>query len=450
MNFRSRTALTIAVLTALALGGAFTAVSAAFNGLQRRQLDASLRAIAAQEAAEAPKNHLSFSEGPGPAANDVGPLTKYGVIYDERGRVVSATPPFDVNPPPLARFAANRDRAFDLRFQGNHLRAIVLPIPGHPGKRLLLATSRDDLDGDEAFLFRAMLVAFLVAVAWASAVAFWMSGRLTSTHRALADVVRTLAGGDLNARVSVKPSDPEVAQLGRDINELAVRLGELLASHERFIAYAAHELRSPLAALYGELQQALRRERDSEGYRQAIEVALSASRDLKLLAEDLLTLARSRAETAAPTARVRAEQVIAAARDMVGALAQKRGVRIVVKGEMERELPDRNGDTARLLRNLLENAIRHSPSGDVVSVSVEHDAGKLLLAVADGGAGVEPGERAAIFEPFYRSRGASSSEGSGLGLGIAREIARSHGGDVTLDTSWSRPGARFVIQLPSV
>src|SRR5215216_7057087 len=208
MTFRAKTALTIAILTALALGGAFTAVSEAFNGLQRRQLDASLRSVAAQEAQEAPAHHFSFSDRPGPAANDVGPLTKYGIIFDETGMLVSATPPFDVDPPSLRSLRSSVGHAFDLWFGGSHFRCVLVEIPQHPGRLLFLATSRDDLDGDEAFLFRAMLAAFFVAVLWAAAVSYWMGGRLTLAHRDIASVVRRVSQGDLAARVNVKPSDP--------------------------------------------------------------------------------------------------------------------------------------------------------------------------------------------------------------------------------------------------
>ncbi|MDF3071758.1 MAG: Osmosensitive channel histidine kinase KdpD, partial [Polyangiaceae bacterium] len=296
MTFRFKTVLTIVVLTALALGGAFTAVSAAFNRLQRTQLDASLLRVAEQEAREAPLHRFSFTDGPGPAANDVGPLTKYGIIYHVDGRVLSATPPFDQKPPALARIKRPPGQAFDIRFEGSHFRGVFVSIPAHPGKLLFLATSRDDLDGDEAFLHRAMVVAFLVAVLWVAAVARWMGGRLTLAHRDIASVVRRVTQGDLSARVKVAASDPQVERLGRDINEMVARLDELLKSQQRFIAYAAHELRTPLAALFGELQQARRKQRGLRDYEETIDAALSAARHLTMLAEDLLTLAGARAK----------------------------------------------------------------------------------------------------------------------------------------------------------
>jgi two-component system heavy metal sensor histidine kinase CusS len=447
MSFRFRTALTIAVLTAAALGAAFAAVSAAFNGLQRRQLDASLLEVAEQEALEAPTHGFRFSDRPGPAANDVGPLTKYGVIYDEHGSVLSATPPFDLAPPALRRLEHPLRAAFDWWFEGNDLRGVVVAIPGNPGKSLFLATSREDLDGDEAFLFHAMLVAFLVAVAWVSAVAYWMSGRLTRDHRAIAAVAQAVAAGNLDVRVRVESRDPEMERLGHDIDEMVVQLGELLLSHQRFIAHAAHELRSPLTALYGELQQALRKERDADGYRSAIVAALTATRRLKLLAEDLLTLARTRAERSDDEARIPLQSALDDASLTVEALAKEHEVVIKLGGD-GCWVTDRNGDTSRLFRNLLENAIRYSPRGGAVRVDVSPGERFVAIAISDQGPGIDEAERGAVFEPFFRSRGPRRSDGAGLGLGIAREIARAHGGE--LELARTAAGARFVVSLPAL
>lgn len=450
MNLRLQTALTVAVLTTLALGGAFAGVSAAFNGMQRRQLDVSLRSVAAQEAEEAPSHGFAFSDGPGPAANDVGPLTKYGIIFDEQGRVLSATAPFDVAPPARRNLSKPLGAAFDLRFQGSHFRGVLVAIPRHPGKVLFLAASRDDLDGDEAFLFRAMLVAFLVAVAWVAAVAYWMGGRLTRAHHAVADVARQVTEGDLSARVRVRSGDPEVEQLGRDINGIVDRLGTLLASQERFVAHAAHELRSPLAALYGELQQALRKDRDAEGYRGAIEAALVATRRLNVLAEDLLTLARTRASGSMPHESVAVDIAVSEARSVVEQLARSRNVTLETELDAAGAIPYRNGDTARLLRNLLENAVRCSPENGVVRLRARRQDGKVEIAVCDDGPGVAEGDREAIFEPFSHAKGTAPIGGAGLGLAIAREIARAHGGDLVLDHSGpERRGARFVVSFPA-
>ncbi|MBM3521716.1 MAG: HAMP domain-containing histidine kinase [Alphaproteobacteria bacterium] len=446
MSFRGRMTLTIAVLTAIALGGAFTAVSSAFNRLQRQQLDRSLLTMAQTEAAEAPRNAFNFSSGPGPATNDVGPLSAFGVIFDERGTTLSATAPFDVSPPDRSILRRALAEPFDLRHPSGPVRGVVVAVPGHEGKRVFLATSRADLDGDETFLFRAMFSAFLVAVAWVGLVAYWMGGRLVRDHHAIASVARAVARGDLTARSGIQSKDPEVAQLSRDIDEMIERLAELVNAQQRFIAHAAHELRSPLAALSGELQQALRKERDAEGYKRAIQSALVAARRLTLLAEDLLTLARLRADSVPAYDTVDVARVIELAIAPVEPLAAAHGVEIVRRAEPAR-IPDRNGDTSRLVRNLLENAIRFSPRGGCVRVEAVAEDSFARITVTDQGPGVAAAERQHIFTAFFRGAGSIGTHGAGLGLGIAREIARSYGGDVKLEVA-AKEGARFVISLP--
>jgi two-component system OmpR family sensor kinase len=447
MSFRTRTALATAVLTAIALGGAFSAVAAAFNGLQLRQLDASLLAIAASETAEAPKLGFHFSSGPGPAGNDVGPLTTYGVIFDETGRVLSATAPFYEQPLDQGILLRPLGTAFDLMHGGVHMRAVLVGVPGHLGKHLLVATSRDDLDGDEAFLFKAMLTAFGVAVAWIGFIAYWMSGRLIRDHQAIATVARRVAGGDLSARTAVGSRDPEVVQLASDIDEMVERLGELVDSQQRFIAHAAHELRSPLAALSGELQQALRKPRSVDDYKGVIQSSLAAARRLTVLAEDLLALARIKTDATSPPEVIEISAMLAAAVGGVEHLANAHGVAVSRPTAVRGWVADRRGDTSRLLRNLLENAIRFSPPGETVRIGVTSAGAMARIVVADSGPGIDVAERNQVFTPFFRGKGAASTEGTGLGLGIAREIANSYGGDVELDAT-SAVGARFIVSLP--
>jgi two-component system OmpR family sensor kinase len=446
MSFHTRVAIAVGGLTAVALGGAFYGVAAAFNGLQRRQLDASLLSIAALEAIEAPHNDFRFSTGLEPAANDIGPLTTYGVISDG-DRIIAATTPFDLHPPADGVRRMPLGKAFDFEHETVNMRGVNVAIPGNPGLRLLVATSREDLDGDEAFLFLAMLTAFAVSVAWASLIAYWMSGRLIRDHQAIADVARRVAAGDLSARADVRSRDPEIIQLGVDMNEMVQRLGDLLSTQQKFIAHAAHELRSPLAALSVELQQAHRKERDVDEYKRAIRSALAATRRLTGLAEDLLVLARVTSDASAAKENIGIDTILDAALEIVEPLASSRSVRIARASFGSGCIADHRGDTVRLLRNLLENAIRFSPPGGTVRVDVTCDALMARLSIADHGPGVEAEEREQIFLPFYRGRNGASSEGTGLGLGIAREIARSYGGDIVVDPSTSE-GARFIVSLP--
>lgn len=447
MKLRLRLALTIAVTTALTLGIAFAAVFSTYTGVLQRRLDDSLLAVARSEAAEAPANGFRFSTRPGPAASDVGPLETYGVIYDENGVVLASTDPFTAAPPARADVERTPGTPFDLHYAKQNLRVIVVRVPSSPGRLVMLAMPRDEIDGDARSLLRGMLLALAVALPWASFVAYWIGGRLTRDHAAIAKVARAVARGDLSVRVASRSPDAEVAQLARDIDEMVERLAESMTSQERFVANAAHELRAPLTALYAELQQALRRERSGPEYRTAIAQAIEETKRLRAVADDLLVIAGARHDAAfAPEPRPIA-LALNEARAIVEKAAAERAVEFTQSGTTSVVVEERNRDLTRLFRNLFENAVRHSPDGGVVRVHVASTE-RIRISVSDEGDGIAEADRAHVFEPFFRGERGKRDRGTGLGLAIAREIARAHGGDVRLDATPASGGAAFVVELP--
>jgi two-component system heavy metal sensor histidine kinase CusS len=206
-------------------------------------------------------------------------------------------------------------------------------------------------------------------------------------------------------------------------------------------------LRSPLTTLYGELTHALRRPRDAAEYRRVIEDVLDSTRRLKQLAEDLLALARIGAEPPGPDVVLAGACVQEAVR-WVARAAQDRRVTITVAGP-DAALRGQPRDLARMLRNLLDNALAHAPPDSRVEVTLARREDVVVIAVSDQGPGVPTADRERVFEPFYRGalERAEGDAGAGLGLAIAREIARAHGGDVVLGDAPTR-GARFVVTVP--
>ena len=298
MRFRTRLIVTITVTTLVTLGGATVAISTVVNNAQERQLDDALVAEAHEEAREASElggEQLAISDRPGPYANDVGPLTKYGVIYSKDADVLARTPTFKgaCPVPDLWKLPYARERPFNLWCGAEHLRAVLVPLPRRTDITLMLAAPRTDLDGDAAFLTRAIVVALIVSVFWALTLSFWLVRRLMRDHSAIASVARKVADGDLSARIHHLSMDDEMAQLARSIDTMIERLAALVASQERFVANAAHELQSPITALYTELQQIIRRPRSVEEYQACVVSALDTTRQLETLAQDLLILIRS-------------------------------------------------------------------------------------------------------------------------------------------------------------
>ncbi|HEY6878040.1 MAG TPA: ATP-binding protein, partial [Polyangiales bacterium] len=257
-----------------------------------------------------------------------------------------------------------------------------------------------------------------------------------------------VAAGDLDARVPLPARENEAAQLARDVNQMIARLSALLSNHRVFIAHAAHELRSPLTSLYGELSHALRKSRSAEEYKQAIAEALDATKRLMSLAEDLLALARLADRDLEPAQQLELAALVERAAKSLSAESAQRGVAIEIAGRAGK-IAGRPLDLERLLRNLLENALRHAPAGSRVVVTLERDQEQRVRVLNRGGPIPEP-DRERIFEPFVRGAYASADghPGAGLGLAIARQIAVGHGGRLALSAPQGDV-VEFVLSLPA-
>jgi two-component system heavy metal sensor histidine kinase CusS len=450
VSFRARFVGAIAVVNLITLGAAFVGVKLLVDANEQQRFDDVLHREATEEAHEIANSggeRLQISPRLRPNPDDVGPWTKFALLYTAEGEVLDVTaqwrgeqPAFDQIPTPVG----------DLMVAGERLRGLVIEIPGHPGTSLLLAAPRRDLDRNSRYLAQVMALVFGFAFVTTLVLSSGVVRRLTRVHQRIAEVARRVSGRDAHARVGRVDGAPEIVQLAHDIDQMIERLELLLEAQSTFIAHAAHELRSPLTSLYGELSHALRRSRDADQYRAAIEEALDATRRLKDLAEDLLALARIGRDRSPPTSLVELGEVCSEAVAMVGSEARARGIRIETRVDPMTVRGD-GMDLARLVRNVLENAIRHSPPSGVVELAGRREGDHATLRVRDQGPGItaEDGER--IFQPFFRGgqERASTGPGSGLGLAIAREIASHHGGALELQPE-AASGACFVLRLPLV
>jgi two-component system heavy metal sensor histidine kinase CusS len=448
IGFRGRLVAGVTVLTMVTLGVAFTVIEVVVTRSQERHFDHALVRAAHEEAAGiAASGRLAISPRPGPPASEVGPSPKHRAITAASGEIFAATEGFAAAAPGSLR--RRPDTCFDVWSGGEHLRAVRVAIPKHPGASLLLAAPRTELDGDMVFLRRAMELVFIVAVAWTVAVASFMVRIFTRNQRRIAQVVRKVAAGDLSVRVGAVQTSGDEARLVRDLDEMIERLSNLFSAQRVFIAHAAHELRSPLTALYGELALALRRSRGADEYRRAIQEAFESTRQLKQLAEDLLTVARLGATPPPSVEPIDVRAALDEAQEIVTADGAAPGAPVQVAGRCRPALAS-HGDVVRLLRNLLENALRHSPQGGRVRVSLADEGDAVAITVADDGSGVPREERSQIFAPFYRGTTVPTVSGAeaGLGLTIARGIARAYGGDVVLDEA-ATAGACFRVTLPA-
>jgi two-component system sensor histidine kinase QseC len=240
----------------------------------------------------------------------------------------------------------------------------------------------------------------------------------------------------------------EIAPLVEALNGLFARIAELLESERRFTADAAHELRTPIAAIRAQAQVAQGAGRDDAARAQALAATLAGCDRATRLVEQLLTLARL--ESSAQASRETVD-LAALAREVLaelapGALAQHQSLELEAEGSW----PVRGSATllAVLLRNLADNALRYGGDGARVQVTLTREAAQVLLRVEDSGPGLSDEQRSHLGERFFRVLG-TAAPGSGLGWSIVKRIAAVHGAEVTTARSAALGGLAVRVAFPA-
>lgn len=222
----------------------------------------------------------------------------------------------------------------------------------------------------------------------------------------------------------------EVAPFLLSINGLLARTQQNIQKQQRFIADAAHELRTPVAALsiLSENIQNASSEEDRKQRQQLLQQGLGR---LRLLVAQLLDLARLQGDYAGPKEIVSFNKIVQDAITDLYSLAEAKQIDLGISHQEQLSVLNQGNGLSQLVRNAIDNAIRYTPNGGTINVSLYAEEGNAIFRVEDTGSGVPEEELQLIFEPFYRTQG-NSQPGNGLGLAISLEIARNLGGHITL------------------
>jgi two-component system, OmpR family, sensor kinase len=305
------------------------------------------------------------------------------------------------------------------------------------------------------FLGAGVLVGTVLAYLAGLAVASRAMRPISSLTAAAREIASTR---DPSRRMPTLRSDDEVAELARTLEQMLRSLDQARSETEQamqrqreFVADASHELRTPLTSILAnlELLQASLDQRGDDEDHAAVGSALRSSQRMSRLVSDLLLLAR------ADAGRTSARRECDLAEIAAGALAEVRPVAtdhhislnagaVTVEGN-----PD---ELHRMVLNLLDNAVRHTPAGTDVNVGVSREDGRAVLEVTDDGPGIPAGLENQVFARFVRGAGPADQaggDGTGLGLAIVEAVASSHGGGAEAGTS-PQGGARFTVHLPAV
>jgi two-component system, OmpR family, sensor kinase len=283
----------------------------------------------------------------------------------------------------------------------------------------------------------------LTLLALVGVAVWWL---LRSALRPVARMTREAAAWseqDLDRRFNLGPAHDELTRLGETLDGLLDRLAASLRHERRFSAEMSHELRTPLAKLSAEAELTLRRDRTGDEYREALAAVLLNANQIERIVDALVAAAR---REAGARGIADAAAVAHAVADTCAEVARERGVEIDVREPTAGLRVGVDEDLAeRILHPVVENACRYGRSRVVLAVARE-GAG-VAFAVDDDGPGVTAEEREAIFEPAVRgSAGRRSGVGAGLGLALARRLARAAEGEIELREAG---GGRFVVLLPA-
>ena len=433
-----RVRLLLAVVAAVAVALAIGIVAA--NVLLGQRLSASATDVArAQAETERASLHVADGRVSAPPETATGAVASQAWVF-ARGRTIEA-PRAPAELDAAARsLRSSPERSLDL---GERVRLYALPIV-EDGTRYGTVVSAVSLDAYEETGRAALVGSLLLAVALLGAVtaaSWWMLGRALLPVSRMTEDAEAWSANDLDRRFGLGEPYDELTHLAATLDALLERIAAGIRHEQRFAAELSHELRTPLARAKGRTELMLRRERAPEEYRTALQAIDRNIDEMTGTVDALMAAARHEAGLTRETS-----DVAAAVRATVAATppSPRVPVRVHVPDRAVRVSADHDL-LVRMVQPLVDNACRYGRSG--VDVSVAQVGSSADVEVADDGPGVTAEERERIFEPGTRgSAGRTADGGAGLGLALARRLARSVGGDITAGADV--PGGRFTLRLP--
>jgi two-component system sensor histidine kinase TctE len=373
----------------------------------------------------------------------------YYLVTGPKNEYITGEP--DLPPPPDP--FSERVNYYDEHYQGRPVRIVTLRLPLESGKNesmVMVQVAENRASRNEfarLILFR-MVLPQLLLIVFAGLMLWYAVGRGLAPLETIRREVESRSHRDLSA-LPVEDTPQEVRPLISAMNELLDRLSLALASQQRFIADAAHQLRTPIAGLKTQTELALRQTPTGEAH-DTLKQLRNATEQATHLVNQLLSLARAEppAGRVQATERVDLETLARGATTEWVPRALERNVDLGFDADSQRAHVEGDPFLLReMLNNLLDNAIRYTQPGGQVTVRVSAEAGRSVLTIEDNGPGIPENERGRVFERFYRVLG-TGVEGCGLGLAIVREIAQTHGAEVKLTPAQGGTGTIARVIFP--
>lgn len=451
----------LALLAALLLCLIQFVLSAAFYSFTSHwllsQVDESLMTTAAQVAAalndgeplEADDLHFQFDEGSQATATFLRERRFFiRAINLNTGDILGESALYDL---PVTAQARSGSANFETLPSESLIRVYTLPLEDGAPLALQVGQSLDEAHQTQSQILR-LLIFMLIATALLALVSGWfLANRALIPVNAITRTARDISEKDLSRRIVMPLPNDELGQLAQTFNGMLDRIESAFRRQRQFTADAAHELRTPLSIMQTGLEVVLSQQRTAKDYRATLENMREEVLRLSQLTTHLLLLARADAHTLtiephpvdlSLLLNTVAEQVAVAAEQKRITLQCDIPPSVYVKADEDRLI--------QLVLNLLENAVKYTSTGGSITVRLTESSGQVCFSIVDTGVGISPQHLPHIFDRFYRIDRSRNREqgGFGLGLAIARQIARLHGGDIHV-TSQVGVGTQFTVTLPT-
>lgn len=371
------------------------------------------------------------------------------VIADKEGKIVGSSLASEndeaINSLVREVIQSNEQTFLNRKIGVTNLRFWTNPISkdGRSIGVILVAHPIDVIENSLSDLVSAMSLVYVSLVILTTYGGYLLSQKATQPIREITEKITRITAENLNERVAVRQTGDEIEELSETFNSLMDRLDSAFKRERQFIGDVAHELKTPLATLQGEIELALTKKRKSEEYRHALKEALIDARRLGETLRNILDLAWSRTDT-------KLERVdLSAALNDLNEVAKKLALakRITVKSDIKKGVYvlGKKDKLSRAVLNLIDNAIKFTPEKGRVEINLNKEKERAVIKISDNGVGINKTDRPHIFERFYRGKTATS--GSGLGLPIAQAIVLAHRGKLKVVSSKGR-GTTATVYLP--
>ena len=407
-----------------------------------------------------PYSHYSFSTIDRMLEDSFGlkPVTKFIQVLDESGRVGSKSENLQHFQLPISLLTLKNASQGKVTFEttkafGKYpLRMVTVPVILR--RRVInivqVATSLEEVEEALRTLWLILWITVPSALVVASLGGLFLANKALKPVDEITKTARLITSKSLDQRIRLRKTKDEIGRLAETFNDMISRLDRSFKQIRQFSANASHELRTPLTILKGEIEVGLRKRRRLEEYRKILTSNLEEVNHMGRIVDDLLFLSKAdMGEVHLQKKPVDLAQLVSEVYAQAKMIAMRKGIHVQMSNDGDVAVVGDRLRLRELLLNLVDNAVKYTPEGGEMRISLERNDQQVTLRVMDTGIGIDPQDQPHIFDRFFRVDKARSREagGSGLGLSICKWIVEAHGGEISVESDLGK-GSMFRVTLP--